>query len=254
MAPMPQIFRHLAAAVLPLSATAAGILAVGIAVQLPRGPSAIVSAPPVVSPLEPTPAVVAHLPSTTKRPVPPTVARQSALTTQSSGVVTTATSQSSAPSAPAAAPPTEPTTSSTQQPSLPRSTRKPRVAEEAAALTPPVAVQPTATLVAMQKSTTPTKPAAAPSRRLASLAGVTQTSSAAGAPGAKEADKCAEKAAKKAAGQARKDAKKPIADPAEDSKQPGKGGDDDSAGSDGGGHGHDDDDHGHDNKDAKDAR
>ena len=50
---MPLIFRHLAAAVLPLSATAAGILAVGIAVQLPRGPSPVISAPPVVSPLEP---------------------------------------------------------------------------------------------------------------------------------------------------------------------------------------------------------
>ncbi len=39
---MPLIFRHLAAAVLPLSATAAGILAVGIAVQLPRGPAPVV--------------------------------------------------------------------------------------------------------------------------------------------------------------------------------------------------------------------
>ena len=52
---MPLILRHFAAAVLPLSATAAGILAVGIAVELPRGPSPFVAAPPVVSPLEPSP-------------------------------------------------------------------------------------------------------------------------------------------------------------------------------------------------------
>ena len=58
---MPLIIRHLAAAVLPLSATAAGILAVGIAVQLPDAPSTVAASPPMVRPLEPVPGVVAQL-------------------------------------------------------------------------------------------------------------------------------------------------------------------------------------------------
>ena len=68
---MPLIFRHLAAAVLPLSATAAGILAVGTAVQLPRGPAPVISAPSVISPLEPAPGVVARLPPVVRVPARP---------------------------------------------------------------------------------------------------------------------------------------------------------------------------------------
>ena len=83
---MPLILRHLAAAVLPLSATAAGILAVGIAVQLPRAPSPVAALPPVVSPLEPVPGVVAQLPPGTRRaPALVIVQRSVSPTTPSAG-------------------------------------------------------------------------------------------------------------------------------------------------------------------------
>ena len=65
---MPLIIRHLAAAVLPLSATAAGILAVGIAVQLPEAPSTVAASPPMVRPLEPVPGVVARLSAARRSP------------------------------------------------------------------------------------------------------------------------------------------------------------------------------------------
>jgi hypothetical protein len=67
---MPLLLRHLAAAVLPLASAAAGIVAVGIAVQLPSGPPAHVSVPLVQAPVSPEQAVRSGL-RPTARPEPP---------------------------------------------------------------------------------------------------------------------------------------------------------------------------------------
>ena len=56
---VPLLFRHLAAAFLPLAAVAAGVLAVGLAVQVPTGPSSAVGVPSVMLPGQPAPEVLA---------------------------------------------------------------------------------------------------------------------------------------------------------------------------------------------------
>ena len=197
---MPLIFRHLAAAVLPLSATTAGILAVGIAEQLPRGPSAIAATPAIVKPLEPVPGVVANLPRGARRATVQPVDRRSAAGTGFSFEAASPPSTSTGPATP-------PTTTS-QAPSLPRSSRKPLPSEPAAPLTPPVApVTTTGDVVAT--------PQATPSRHSATVRGfgaLSEATTAALTRGPKAAEKRAEQAAR----QAEKDSKKQAADDAKD--------------------------------------
>ena len=130
------LFRHLAAAVLPLAATAAGVLAVGLAVQMPRGPSSAVAVPGVVLPGQPAAEVVA---SPARKPghegsrVAPSVARISSPPPAAVG-------QPTADHAPSPIAPKHATVSIGRvRPSLPRPATKPVPAEEAAPLTPPVA-------------------------------------------------------------------------------------------------------------------
>ena len=136
---MPLIFRHLAAAVLPLSATAAGILAVGIAVQLPRGPATGRCAHPRRQP--------ARAGSRCRRSAP--AWHECDCSAWRTGVVRASdprrhrrapSRRPSAPPAPASSRQLEPTTAISSSPSPPRRPEADSV-EEAAPLTPPVAAR-----------------------------------------------------------------------------------------------------------------
>jgi len=219
---MPLIIRHLAAAVLPLSATAAGILAVGIAVQLPRGPSAVAALPAVVSPLEPVPGVVAHLPPGTRRAPLPVIISPSVF--QATPVAAAAGSPSSVSTAPTRAGRSGTPASASQFPSLPRTGREPSPAEEAAPLTPPVVPAPTtATPVVVQPEESAGSGTTA--GRLTTVARV-PTAPVTALKSAKHAGKRAEHAAKKAAdkgeprGQAQKDKAHPDGQGTQQGEQP----------------------------------
>jgi hypothetical protein len=134
---MPSLLRHLAAAMLPLASTAAGIVAVGIAVQLSTGPPDRVAVPLVQTPAGPRAPVLSRV--LPVQPVAPPTPRKAlpVVAPRPAFVATTRTV--------AATPPVEPVA-----PSEPVPATKPAPSEEQAAVaapaqeTPPQEVAPVA--------------------------------------------------------------------------------------------------------------
>src|SRR4051794_29622368 len=126
------LLRHLAATILPLASTAAGIVAVGVAVQFPAGPAERISVPNVASATAPRPAIVSRV-----APAPPRVTVR--LPTRS--VVRASRPFVVVTPGPAAVP----AAVADESASFPVSNRNPLLPEdEAAPLTPPVAPEPPA--------------------------------------------------------------------------------------------------------------
>jgi len=133
---MPLLLRHLAAAVLPLAAATAGVVAVGIAVHLPAGLLGHVSVQAVVPPVGAAASVVARVgPGRERRPARPTPPPSPTRAPLAARAPFTRVAGSITVAAPAAV-------GATPEPPEP-SPQRPLPPDEAAPLMPPVAPPPT---------------------------------------------------------------------------------------------------------------
>ena len=123
------LLRHLAATLLPLASTAAGVVAVGVAVQLPAAPPQRFTAPVVTTPVGPESPVVARV----ERVATPKHARRQPVV----GQARVRSRAVAAPVRPRPATAPQETTTTPPEASIPVPSATPRP-EEATPLTPPV--------------------------------------------------------------------------------------------------------------------
>src|SRR4051812_41399493 len=188
---MPRIIRHLAAALLPLAAVAAGALAVVLAVQLPARPAYDSAVPAVVVPGDAL-AVVASQPVRSKHAPggAASVGAQGASPSAEASVnpVATASSSRTADNTPKPQP-----SAATPQSSFPRSAAKPPPSDEPAPMTPPVTTPAAPPAAAPEAS----PPAQAPARTAAVASSPLRTIARANAAPAGRSDKAPARAAEK---------------------------------------------------------